>query len=198
MTTSGAELRATALIDEALATALDAGATDRVLARLGVRDGPELTLSYRLAPVPAAELANRIDARFGDPPKDAEVVIADDEIRVEESSSGTAVDRGALRRGLRTLPAEVELDVVAAGPVVTTAGGRGGRSTHRATARATEARPGRRRRGDAHPDSGCAPSSARSARTAASRSRSIRRASVPRSASGSPRRRFPRATRTSP
>ena len=120
MTTSGAELRATPLIDEALATALDAGATDRVLARLGVRDGPELTLSYRLAPVPAAELANRIDARFGDPPKDAEVVIADDEIRVEESSSGTAVDRSALRRGLRTLPAKVELDVVAAGPVVTT------------------------------------------------------------------------------
>ncbi len=108
-------------VDEALATALEAGATDRVLARLGVRDGPELALSYRLAPVRAAELANRIDARFGDPPTDAEVVIADDEIRVEESSSGTAVDRGALRRGLRTLPAEVELAVVAAGPVVTTA-----------------------------------------------------------------------------
>ena len=120
MTTSGAELHATPLIDEALATALDAGATDRVLARLGVRDGPELALSYRLAPVRAAELANRIDARFGDPPKDAEVVIADDEIRVEESSSGTAVDRGGLRRSLRTLPAEVEVDVVAAGPVVTT------------------------------------------------------------------------------
>ena len=104
MTTSGAELRATALIDEALATALDAGATDRVLARLGVRDGPELALSYRLAPVPAAELANRIDARFGDPPKDAEVVIADDAIRVEESSSGTAVDRGGLRRSPRDPP----------------------------------------------------------------------------------------------
>ncbi len=120
MTTSGAELRATPLVDEALAAALDAGATDRVLARLGVRDGPELPLSYRLAPVRAAELADRIDARFGDPPQDAEVLVAEDEIRVEEASSGTAVDRGALRRGLRLLPAEVELDVVAAGPVVTT------------------------------------------------------------------------------
>jgi len=120
LTTSGAELRATALIDEALTTALDAGSTERVLSRLGVRDGPELVLAYRLAPVRAAELANRIDARFGDPPQDAEVVVASDEIRVNEATSGTAVDRGALRRALRTLPPEVAVDVVAAGPVVST------------------------------------------------------------------------------
>ncbi len=120
MTTSGAELRATPLIDEALTTALDAGATERVLSRLGLRDGPELVLAYRLAPVRAAELANRIDARFGDPPQDAEVVVAPEEIRVNEATSGTAVDRGALRRALRTLPPEVAVDVVAAGPVVST------------------------------------------------------------------------------
>jgi vancomycin resistance protein YoaR len=120
MTTSGAELGATPLADEALAAALDAGATDRVLSRIGVRDGPDVTLAYRLAPVRAAELANRIDDRFGDPPRDAEVVVSTDEIRVEDARSGTAVDRGALRRSLRTLPAEVGLRVVAAGPVVTT------------------------------------------------------------------------------
>ncbi len=120
LTTSGAELGATPLIDEALASARDAGATDRVLARLGVRDGPDLTLTYRLAPVRAAELANRIDARFGDPPRDAEVVVSEDQIVVKEARSGTAVDRGALRRALRTLPAEVELDVRPADPVVTT------------------------------------------------------------------------------
>ena len=121
ITTTGAELRATPLLDEAVGTALDADATDRVLARLGVRDGPELALSYRLAPVRAAELANRIDERFGDPPQDAEVLVADDGIRVKDARSGTAVDRGALRRALRVLPAEVELVVAAAGPVVTTA-----------------------------------------------------------------------------
>ena len=120
LTTSGADLRATPLIEEALTTALDAGSTERVLSRLGLRNGPELVLAYRLAPVRAAELANRIDARFGDPPQDAEVVVAPDEIRVKEATSGTAVDRGALRRALRTLPPEVAVDVVAAGPVVGT------------------------------------------------------------------------------
>ena len=120
MTTSGTELRATPLIDEALATALDAGATERVLSRVGLRDGPDVDLAYRLAPVRTAELANRIDARFGDPPQDAEVVVAADEIRVKEATSGTAVDRGALRRALRTLPPQAAVGVVAAGPVVST------------------------------------------------------------------------------
>ena len=120
MTTSGAELEATPLVDEALVPALDAGATDRVLSRIGVRDGPELPLAYRLAPVRAAQLANRIDDRFGDPPLDAKVVVEADEVRVEEARSGTAVDRGALRRRLRTLPREARLDIAASGPVVTT------------------------------------------------------------------------------
>ena len=75
MTTSGAALRATPELDDALAEALDASAADRVLARLGLRDGPQHPLTYRLAPVRAAELANRIDARFGDPPADARVVV---------------------------------------------------------------------------------------------------------------------------
>jgi hypothetical protein len=49
-------------------------------------------LGFRLAPVRAAELANRIDARFGDPPRDARVVVTEDEIRVDQARSGTAVD----------------------------------------------------------------------------------------------------------
>jgi vancomycin resistance protein YoaR len=120
MTTSGDELGARPRIEEALGTALDSGAMDRVLARIGVRDGPQLALGYRLAPVRAARLANRIDARFGDPPRDARVVVSDDEIRVVEALSGTGVDRSALRRALRSLPADVELSIVDADPVVST------------------------------------------------------------------------------
>jgi vancomycin resistance protein YoaR len=119
MATSGTELGARPLIDSALA-ALDAGATDRVLARVGLRDGDRLPLRYRLGPVRVAELANHIDARFGDPPRDARVVVSDDEIRVTEARPGNAVDRGALRRALRTLPAAVRLSVVDASPVVST------------------------------------------------------------------------------
>jgi len=120
MTTSGDVLRATPLIDDALSTALDSGATDRVLARIGFRDGPQLALRYRLAPVRVAQLANRIDARFGKPPRDARVVVTDDDIRVGAARSGTAVDRGALRRALRTLPRGVNLAIVGAEPVVST------------------------------------------------------------------------------
>lgn len=120
ITTTGVELRASPLLDEALAAALDASSTDRVLARLGLRDGPRLELRYRLAPVRAAQLANRIDRRFGDPPRDARVEVSDDAIRVVEARGGSAVDRGALRRGLRTLPERVSLSIVATGPVVTT------------------------------------------------------------------------------
>ena len=120
MSTSGAALRATPEVDAALVEALEASAPDRVLARLGLRDGPELPLTYRLAPVRAAELANRIDARFGDPPEDAQVVVTDDAIRIVEAQAGTAVDRRALRRALETLPTEVALSVVDAWPVVTT------------------------------------------------------------------------------
>ncbi len=120
ITTSGAALRATPELDDALREALDASAPDRVLARLGLRDGQQLPLTYRLAPVRAAELADRIDARFGDPPEDARVVVTDDSIRVVEARAGTAVDRRALRRALATLPTEITLSVVEAWPVVTT------------------------------------------------------------------------------
>jgi vancomycin resistance protein YoaR len=120
MTTSGAALRATPELDDALVEAVDASAADRVLARLGLRDGPQHPLTYRLAPVRAAELANRIDARFGDPPVDARVVVTDDAIRVVDAREGTAVDRRALRRALATLPSDVTLSVVHAAPVVST------------------------------------------------------------------------------
>jgi vancomycin resistance protein YoaR len=119
--TSGAELGATPLIEEALAEAFAAGVVDRVLARVGVRDGERIPLRYRLGPVRAAELANRIDARFGGAPRDARVVVSEGGIRVTAARRGTAVDRGALRRALRTLPAGVRLAIVDARPVVSTA-----------------------------------------------------------------------------
>jgi vancomycin resistance protein YoaR len=119
--TSGDELRARPLVDEAIDTVLDDGTVGRVLARLGLRDGPDVDLVYRLAPVPAARLANRLDRRFAEPWRDARVVVGDDAVRVVEARSGTGVDRGALRRALRTLPSRVELRIVPVRPVVSTA-----------------------------------------------------------------------------
>ncbi|HET8742956.1 MAG TPA: VanW family protein, partial [Gaiella sp.] len=120
ITTSGRELGAAPRVAPALEAALDTGALDRVLARLGIRDGPDVELGYGLGPVRAARLANRIDRRFADPPRDADVRIADDAIEVVEAQPGTAVDRGALRRSLRTLPSHVTLSIEPAPPVVAT------------------------------------------------------------------------------
>jgi vancomycin resistance protein YoaR len=120
LTTSGKEVGAEARVDEALEVALDAGSIDRVLARIGVREGPDVPLGFRPAPVRAARLANRIDRRFGTPSKDASVVVSDAAIRVVPSRDGLAVDRRRLRRALRSLPPEIALSVTAAAPVVTT------------------------------------------------------------------------------
>ena len=119
--TSGDELRARPLVDEAIDTVLEEGTVGRVLARLGLRDGPDVGLAYRLAPVPAARLANRLDRRFAEPWQDARVAVDDDAVRIVEARSGTGVDRGALRRALRALPSRVELRIVPTRPVVSTA-----------------------------------------------------------------------------
>lgn len=120
LVTTGRALGAEPLVDEALAAALEASAIDRVLARVGLRDGADANLEYRLAPVRAARLGNRIDRRFGSPPRDAEVVVEDDALRVVEARPGTAVDRRALRRALRTLPRSIRFSIEPAAPVVST------------------------------------------------------------------------------
>ena len=119
--TSGRELRAEPLVDEAIATVQEHGSLGRVLARVGLRDGPHVDLAYRLAPVAAAKLADRLDARFGDPWRDAGVVVGPEGVRVLRARAGTGVDRGALRRALRTLPSRVELEMTPVRPVVSTA-----------------------------------------------------------------------------
>ena len=109
--TSGRELGARPLVDVALDQALDAGPFERLLRRVRIGTADRLELAYRLGPVRTAELANRLDRRFGEPARDAEVVVGKDEVTVEPPSQGTRVDRRALRKGLRTLPAELGLAV---------------------------------------------------------------------------------------
>jgi vancomycin resistance protein YoaR len=120
LVTNGRALGAEPLVDQALAPALEASSLDRVLARVGLRDGPDAELEYRLAPVRAARLGNRIDGWVGDPPRDAGVVVTDDAITVVEARPGTAVDRRALRRTLRALPPSIPLSIRPAAPVVST------------------------------------------------------------------------------
>ena len=119
--TSGRELRARPLVADAVAEADHAGSLARVLARVGLRHGRQVELAFRLGPVAAATLADRLDDRFGDPWRDARVDVADESIRVVEARPGTGVDRKALRRSLRTLPTRVQLRIVTVRPVVSSA-----------------------------------------------------------------------------
>ena len=144
LTTSGREVGAEARVDEALEVALDAGSLDRVLARIGVREGPDVTLGFRPAPVRTARLANRIDRRFGTPSRDAGVVVSDDAIRIVPRGTGW-LSIGALRRALRTLPPEIELSVTAASPVGLDRRGARRGCPYRAPARRAASRPVRRR-----------------------------------------------------
>lgn len=119
--TSGHELRARPLAQEAVVEADDGGSLARVLARVGLRKGRQVELGYRLGPVAAAKLANRLDDRFGEPWRDARVDVGADAIRVVQARPGTGVDRKALRRSLRTLPTRVEVRIVTVRPAVSTA-----------------------------------------------------------------------------
>jgi vancomycin resistance protein YoaR len=119
--TTGREVRATPLVEEAVAEAEEGGSVARVLARVGLRHGRHVALAYRLGPVAAARLADRLDDRFGEPWRDARVDVGESSIRVVEARPGSGVDRKALRRSLRTLPSRVELRIVAIRPGVSTA-----------------------------------------------------------------------------
>ena len=120
LTTTGRALGARPQVGAALDEALDSALFARVLARVGLTDGPQLPLDFRPAPVRAARLADRIDERFGDPPTDADAKVTDDGVQVVPGRPGTAVDRSALRRALVPLPARVPLSIGPADPVVST------------------------------------------------------------------------------
>ena len=118
--TSGAELGASPDLDAALEAALDAGPFDRLARHLGLGEAPTIVLTYRLGPVRAAEVSNRIDREFGEEPRDGAVVVTPDAISVEPAATGIAVDRGAFRRALLSLPDEIGVPLVEAPPVVST------------------------------------------------------------------------------
>ncbi len=119
--TSGREVRAQPLVDDAVDTVAEEGVLSRVLARVGLRSGPGVDLRYRLAPVAVAKLADGLDRRFGTPWRDARVVVDAGTARVVDAKAGSGIDRHALRRELRTLPSRVELEIVPIRPVVSRA-----------------------------------------------------------------------------
>jgi vancomycin resistance protein YoaR len=116
--TSGREIHARPLVADAVAEASDGGSLARVLGRVGLREGRQVELAYRLGPVAVARLANRLDDRFGEPWRDARVDVAAESIRVVEARPGTGVDRKALRRSLQALPTRVQLQIVTVRPLV--------------------------------------------------------------------------------
>ena len=135
---TGTQLGARPLLDVALDEAVAPGARERLLRRLGLGDTRTIPLVYRIGPVRAAELANRLDDSFGEEPKDADLEVAADgtSVAITTPAPGTVVDRAALRRGLRSLPAELGIPARYARPV-----GRYGRGA----AGAREGRPPPRR-----------------------------------------------------
>lgn len=116
--TSGRELGAVPLVDDALDEALDAGPLERLLRRAGLGEVRQVELAYRLGPVRTAELADRLDLRFGEPARDAGVVVTEDGTTIDAPARGTQVDRRALRLALRTLPGELGLPVEIEPPAV--------------------------------------------------------------------------------
>jgi hypothetical protein len=92
------------LVADALAEGRAEGTIGRVLARVGLRDGPHADLAYRPSPIAAARLADRLDARFGGAWRDGRVEVGTRSIRVVAARPGNGVDRKTLRRSLRTLP----------------------------------------------------------------------------------------------
>ncbi len=116
----GRELGARPLVDDALGQAAAVGWPTRILRRIGLGDERAIPLAYRLGPVRAAELANRLDDEFGDEPKNAGLLIGADgsTVTVTAPAPGTVVDRGALRRGLAALPEELGVPLVTRAPLV--------------------------------------------------------------------------------
>ena len=127
---SGLELGARPLLGKALDEALATGTGSRLLRRLGLGNERRIPVTYRLGPVRAAELANRLDRAFGDEPKNADLEISPDggTVAVTVPAPGTVVDRAALRRGLVTLPPELGIPLVTRAPAVGIAEARGARA----------------------------------------------------------------------
>lgn len=115
---TGTALGARPLLDIALAAALRAGAGERLLRHAGIGEAQRISLAYRLGPVRAAELANRLDKRFGEKPRDAGLVVTAGGVSTTAPAPGTIVDRGALRRSLRTLPPELGVPLRRQSPAV--------------------------------------------------------------------------------
>jgi len=116
---TGEELGARPLLGIALDEAVATGTRTRLLRRLGFGDARTILLKYRLGPVRAAELANRLDDSFGDEPKNADLVVSPDgSVAVTAPAPGTVVDRATLRRGLTSLPIELGIPLVTRAPSV--------------------------------------------------------------------------------
>ncbi|MEO5632408.1 VanW family protein [Gaiella sp.] len=127
---TGAELGARPRLGAALDEAVAPGARTRLLRRLGFGDERTILLTYRLGPVRAAELANRLDDLFGEEPKHADLEVSPDggSVTVTTPAPGTVVDRAALRRGLASLPAELGIPLVTRAPSVGVAEAEGARA----------------------------------------------------------------------
>ncbi|MGL6279983.1 MAG: hypothetical protein ACRC50_10565, partial [Gaiella sp.] len=87
--TTGKRIGATPLVTEALAQAAETTGLERAWRRLGFGDTREVPLRFALGPVRTARLANHLDERFADPPRNADVVVRGTDVRVRPAAPGT-------------------------------------------------------------------------------------------------------------
>ena len=117
---TGRELGARPLIDVAVAEASARDGARASCAGSGFGEERNIPLAYRLGPVRAAELANRLDDRFGDEPRNADLEIGTADRRsrsprLRRERSSTAARCGAV---CATLPAELGVPLVTRPPLV--------------------------------------------------------------------------------
>jgi vancomycin resistance protein YoaR len=118
---SGAALRATPQLDQALAQATDVSVVGRLARRLGLGETRRIPLRYRADPERIEVLYRELQGRFERQPRSARLVVEASGVRVVPALVGTTVDEIAFVRGLKRLPRSFDVPLVDVEPEVTTA-----------------------------------------------------------------------------
>lgn len=113
------ELQAEPRVEQAVRQARDArGPIARIAARLGFSGTVDVPLHWDVPEPRLRQVADDVAEELDREPRDAEVVVRDDEIVIEEGIDGIAVDRDDLVERLAELPSESDVPLERAPPAI--------------------------------------------------------------------------------